>query len=165
MNRSLRLIPGVFALVLFTRADQAGNTRRDPEPDQDVTAPICYTNQLLVLSGRDGVAAVLLSARTKEQIDYLFRFLPKSEKKEVLGNGSVFEKYRRVPGADPSDSILVDEGGQLHVKAGPIAVRWSQCDRNWGWVYYKPESVRVHIARAEDFDKLDLQRFMEKPQR
>ena len=67
--------------------------------------------------------------------------------------GQVFEKYRRDPGA-----AIVNDGGELHLKAGPIHVEWSLGGEKAGWIYYDPDIIRVQIVSSRHFEKLDLQR-------
>jgi hypothetical protein len=39
-------------------------------------------------------------------------------------------------------------------------VEWSYSAKGRGWIYYRPEEVRVQIANAKEFEKLDLKRFL-----
>ena len=74
---------------------------------------------------------------------------------EKSGEDEVFEKYKRVPG----ETRLLGDGGRLSIKAGRLEVVWSFARKGKGYIYYFPERVRVQIANAHDFEKIDLNRF------
>jgi hypothetical protein len=105
--------------------------------------------------GRGG--AVVFTNKLEKGIGYKFRYESADGKTKETGAGKLFEKYKRLPGKDPGE--VVDDGGELWFKAGPFEVEWSVGGEGRGWIYYSPEKVRVHIAHAKHFDKLDLKRF------
>jgi hypothetical protein len=139
-----------------------------------ISSRVMYEDTMLVAVTSDGVAAIVFGERIKDDehikggIKYRFRFLKRGSKKEIVGEGSVFERYK--------DGNY--DGGQLTIKAGAIRIGWSAGGDNVrGWVYYKPESMRLQIAdgkRFEDnavedgdqvslYEKLDLRRFLKQP--
>jgi hypothetical protein len=53
-----------------------------------------------------------------------------------------------------------DDGGMLFINAGTIKLEWSRSRKGGcGWIYYRPEEIRVQIANAKEFEKIKLQRF------
>jgi hypothetical protein len=114
---------------------------------------------MLVLTHEKGVAAVIFTDETKDGVKYRYRYIPKDGKEES-GTGELFEKYKRRPSDKPGKTLVVDDGGQLFLKAGPSKVEWSYSGKGKGHIYYRPEYVRLQIADAGDFEKIDLKRFM-----
>ena len=124
-----------------------------------MSAPITYEGLMLVLIHEKGVAAVVFGEETKEGVKYKYRYLPKGGKEES-GLGEVFERYIRLPGDKPNETRLIDDGGQLYLKAGPSRVQWSYVAKGYGHIYYRPKYVEVKSASAREFEKLDLKRFL-----
>ena len=124
------------------------------------STPIVYKNLMLVLSNKDGVAAIVFTDEIEYGVKYRYRYLPKHGKEES-GEGEVFEKYKRFPGNKPGEYRVVNDGGKLSLKAGPLHVMWSFAAAGKGYIYhYHPQFVRVQTANARDFEKIDLSRFM-----
>jgi uncharacterized protein (TIGR03067 family) len=163
-------------LVLERAQAEAGGTPDRDEPESYssandntgfVTAPVTYTDTMLIAVASEGVAAIVFGEPVERGRKYRFRFLKKGAAHETVGNGHVFERY--------TDGHY--DGGKLTIRAGPIRIGWSAGDDDRGWVYYKPESMRVQIASAERFEdkdvtlgdeivhreKLDLRRFLKQP--
>jgi hypothetical protein len=131
-------------------------------PAEKQSAPVVYEDLMLILSTRDGVAAVVFGKDLEEGVTYRYRYLPKGTEKEQSGDGKVFEKYERVPTAGPHGQVVTgldDKGSQLFITAGAIKLEWSYAAKGRGWIYYQPEEVRVQIANAREFAKCDLKRF------
>ncbi len=123
-----------------------------------ISAPIVYDGLMLVLSDEDGVAAIIFPTEIERGVKYKYRYLP-IHGKEERGEGEVFEKYRNLPGSKPGETQVVNDGGKLSIKAGALKVVWSAAQAGRGYIYYHPELIRVQIANASDFEKLDLGRF------
>jgi hypothetical protein len=51
-------------------------------------------------------------------------------------------------------------GGERVLRAGPLGLEWGTAGAGNAIVWYEPENMRVQIARARDFQHLDLRRFM-----
>jgi len=186
MNRKLLLIGLLVSTfgVVFGTMRQACLSAEPEEPrsygtSRDntglISAPVTYKDTMLVAVTSDGVAVIVFAEpieddeHTKGGIKYRFRFLQKGSEKEIVGEGSVFEKYKEGN----------YDGGQLTIKAGAIRIGWSAGGDVRGWVYYKPESMRLQIASADRFEdrvalegvhrdvvhyeKLDLKRFLKQP--
>jgi hypothetical protein len=132
---------------------------KDVNDSGRVAAPVVYKDLMLVLASDEGVAAVVFTDELKEGRAYKFRYESNDGKTKDSGDGKVFEKYKRFPGKKPKETVVVDDGGELYLKAGPIKVEWSYSDDERGWIYYIPEKVRVQIATADEFDKVVLKRF------
>jgi hypothetical protein len=127
-----------------------------------VSAPVVYQDLMLIVSTRDGVAAVAFGKEIEEGVTYRYRLLLKGAEKERSGEGKVFEKYERVPTQGPHGEVvtgIVDRGSELFLTAGSVKLEWSYSAKGRGWVYYQPEQVRVQIANAAEFEKIDLKRF------
>lgn len=131
-----------------------------------ITAPVTYKDVMLVLVTKTGAAAVVFTKETEEGVEYKFRYESADGKTQKMGTGKVSEKD--APAEDKSN---------IFIEAGPIPLRWSYADKGKGWVYYDPSVLRVHLARAADYEdreeltpfdgpstvkKLDLKRFMHK---
>jgi hypothetical protein len=127
-----------------------------------ISAPVVYEDLMLIVSTSDGVAAIAFGKEIEQGVTYRYRLLLKGAEKERSGEGKVFEKYERVPTQGPHGEVvagLVDRGSELFLTAGPVKLEWSYSAKRRGWVYYQPEQVLVQIAKAGDFEKIDLQRF------
>jgi hypothetical protein len=124
-----------------------------------LSAPVVYENLMLVVTGKEGVAAIDFLRPVPEGIRYRWRYLPNDGAEEVQGEDKVFEKYRREPGDEPNGQEAVGEGSRLHIEAGTIKMEWSLGGESSGWIYYEPESLRVQIVHEKHFEKLDLGRF------
>ena len=155
------LRPALLMMVLLSGVSFAGD-KPVPAPGAKgtISAPVAYEDLMLVLSTKDGIAAVAFGKEVEKGVTYRYRFVPQGKEKEESGEGKVFEKYKLVPTKDPDKMEVVDEGSQLFLKAGPIKVEWSYSMAGRGWIYYTPEVVRVQIANAKEFEKVDLKRFM-----
>ena len=125
-----------------------------------LSAPVVYKDLMLVFASGDGVAAVVFTDKLEKGVAYKFRYESKDGKNEA-GAGKLFETFGDPPppGKEPVRRPVLDGGGERWFKAGPFKVEWSRGSEGQGWIYYAPEQVRVHIAHAKDFDKLDLKRF------
>jgi hypothetical protein len=159
----MKAYPGIALALLFLWGGicPAGDPPASA-PAEKLSAPVVYADVLLILSSEDGVAAVLFDKDLEQGVSYRYRFLPKGTDPEQTGDGKVFEKVERVPTKGPHGQVVtgvVDKGSQLFIAAGPMKLQWSFAAKGKGWVYYRPEEVRVQIANAKDFEKLDLRRF------
>ena len=142
-----------------------------PPPRPDVTAPVAYKDLMLVLVTKDGAAAIVFHDPVEDGagVSYKFRYESADGKTTKSGDGKVLE--RRLDGGKGAyDETLLD------IKAGPIALRWSKCNLDHGWIYYIPEVMQVHMANAKNFEDyvenfgphrierkaLDLKRYMRK---
>jgi hypothetical protein len=151
---------GVTAVLLTSVGIGRGGDEPAYSPSVDgVSAPVAYDGLMLVLIHEKGVAAVVFGDETPDGVKYKYRYLPKGGV-EAAGAGEVFERYIRLPGDKPNETRVIDDGGQLYLKAGPARVEWSYGGKGKGHIYYRPEYVRVESANARDFEKLDLSRFL-----
>ena len=90
------------------------------------STPIVYKNLMLVLSNKDGVAAIVFTDEIEYGVKYRYRYLPKHGKEEA-GEGEVFEKYKRFPGNKPGSkgwavacNVVVRSSGKgLHLPLPP----------------------------------------------
>ncbi len=138
----------------------------------NLAAPIVYDNLMLIVSGDKGVAAIVFPTEASSGVSYRYRFLSRVKGKESTGDGKVFERYELVPPANirgPLPRIttlhrggfgVLDKGSNLIISADMIKLKWSYSRKGRGWVYYIPEDMKVQIAAAEDFGKIDLRRFL-----
>ncbi|MEX1232405.1 MAG: hypothetical protein WEB58_19320 [Planctomycetaceae bacterium] len=132
-----------------------------------VSAPVTYKNIMLIAVTPEGVAAVVFDETVGRGVKYRFRCLQNGWTDEIVGEGTVFEKY--------TDGKYA--GGKLTITAGPIRIGWSAGGDAGGWVYYEPEKLRLQIASGDRFEdenkelgdrvvrheKLDLKRFLKQP--
>ena len=138
-----------------------------------ISAPVVYKDLLLVVTSEHGVAAIefteLIDIQNEEEvlqgIGYRFRFLHKDHAKELSGVGRVYE-FR-----DPDTGDYQEEKSEQYIEDGANRLKWSIGGDKRGWIYYKPEEIRVQIAHADRFQarvdavggrrpKLDLSRFL-----
>lgn len=135
---------------------------------QDLSRPpVQYKQIMLIAVTTDAVAAIVFGEEVERGTKYRFRCLQKGWNGEIIGEGTVSEKY--------TDGKY--DGGKLTIVAGPIRIGWSACGDGQGWVYYQPEKMRLQIASAARFqdedknagqdsiriEKLDLKRFFNQP--
>lgn len=127
-----------------------------------VSAPVFYKDSMLVLVTKSGAAAVVFTKEIDGGVEYKYRYESADGKTQKSGTGKVTEKDAPVPKSD------------LFIEAGPIPLRWSHADDGKAWIYYDPSVLKVHPAKAADFEdrteptpfdgpmsvsKLDLKRF------
>jgi hypothetical protein len=159
-----RMMAALVFMILVVGGAASGEQPRisaitDVDTADRVTAPVVYRDLMLVLASDQGVAAIVFTDKLKEGRAYKFRYESKDGKTKKTGTGKVFEKYKRVATRKWNEFHVVDIGGHLYLKAGPIKLEWSYGDEERGWVYYNPDKVRVQIASADEFDRLALKRF------
>jgi tetratricopeptide (TPR) repeat protein len=123
-----------------------------------ISAPVTYEGLMLVLSNEKGAAAIAFTREIQYGVTYRYRYSPKQGKEE-FGEGKVFEKSRTIHGSKPDEVHRVNDKEELVLEAGPLHVVWSFAEVGKGYIYYHPEHVRVQIASANDFEKIDLNRF------
>jgi beta-lactamase regulating signal transducer with metallopeptidase domain len=108
----------------------------------DISAPVVYRDLMLVLANNEGAAAVVFTEPTERGIGYRFRYESRDGKKVLGGTGALTEAYK-------GEEYV---GGKLFIEAGPVRVGWSYGDERQGWIYYNPESLKVQLAHARDFE-------------
>lgn len=160
-----RLFVLLMLLVFFSISTGAEEPKKPPR----VAAPIWYEDLMLILSDREGVAAIVfkndfVSGNTKSPNDgavYRFRYLRNGSKSEKKGEGMVREKYKLKPVGKPEGKMFekVEDESRLFIEAGSIKIEWSHCTKGRGWIYYFPEQVSVEIGVAKEFSDIDLKRF------
>jgi tetratricopeptide (TPR) repeat protein len=123
-----------------------------------ISAPVVYEGLMLVLSNEKGAATIAFTTEIEYGVKYRYRYLPKRGKEES-GEGAVFEKFKTISSNEPNEVRVPNNDGKLTLKAGPLHVAWSFAEAGKGYIYYHPEYVRVQIASASDFEKIDLSRF------
>jgi len=124
-----------------------------------VTAPVVYEDLLLVLASADGVAAVVFTDKVEKGIRYRYRYESKDRRTQQTGNGLLVWRYKEVRQIKPGEFLFEDAGSELWFKTGSGEVEWMWRTDESGWIHYDPDKVRVQIASAKEFDKLDLKRF------
>lgn len=138
---------------------------------EQVSAPVIYEDLMLIISDADGVAAVVFTDRFDENlkagVNFRYRYESNDGETKLEGMDTVYETRNENGGYT---------GGKLFITAGPIKFEWSYGGKDRGWVYYKPEVLRVHMANSQNFEesthphgpdsfvhpKLDLKRFRQK---
>ncbi len=156
-----------FAVAIILLLLQFGSElRADDKPavGESVSMSVNYKKSMLVVSTKDGVAAIGFDKPIANGVTYRYRFLPKGQNKEQIGEGKVFEKYKTVKYKKVWSFLIIsdveNDGGILSIKVGPISLTWSHHDRGSGWIYYDSKRTRIQITDAKDFAKVDLKRFM-----
>ncbi len=111
---------------------------------QDVRVPVTYTNAMLVLVSKQGVAALKFEKQfdigneTRNGVtgvSYQWRFLPNSDGAvEETGSGRVFVKLN---------------GGQVddrktEITCGPLKVKWHYVDNEKGFIDYNADQLQVY---------------------
>lgn len=147
-----------ISLCVASGGDAVTLYAKPPIPDKAVSAPIRYDKLMLVLTSRDGAAAVIFTARTPNSARFQWRYESRDGKKKTTGEGKVTSATRVI-------------------KAGPIQLFWSSANSvDWAWIYYRPEEMRVNLSHSDYFQdryihvsledepvfikRLDLKRFM-----
>jgi hypothetical protein len=155
--------PGVaLSLIVSLAGTSPAEGAPAPAAPAKVSAPVVYEDLMLIVAAKEGVAAVVFVKDLPNGAAYRYRFLPKDGGKEQTGEGKVLEKYERVPTKGPQGRVVtgaVDKGSRLVIEAGLIKLEWSYSAKGRGWVYYRPEEVRVQIGNARDLATCDLRRF------
>jgi tetratricopeptide (TPR) repeat protein len=131
---------------------------KPPRVIATISAPVVYKELMLVLSDEEGVAAIAFTSEIEYGVKYRYRYLPKHGKEES-GTGEVFERHGRLADDGADGKQKADAHVKLSLKAGPLHVVWSWAEAGKGYIYYHLELIRVQIANAEDFEKIDLARF------
>jgi hypothetical protein len=136
-----------------------------PQSTRNVSAPLLYEDTMLIIVSDDGVAAVVFRPTVNGSAAYDFRFEGKDGQTIENVDRPLYEQR------NPDGKM----GGEVFIKAGPIAVQWSKHSEKRGWIYYRPEKIKVYFANARDFTdrvedtgfnmkglipRLDLQRFV-----
>ena len=155
--RAASLVVVVPVLIAAVGCWKIGAKPRQVDPR--VSASVVYKRQMLVLSNKDGAAAIAFDKEIEYGVKYRYRYLTK-DGGEGSGKDKVFEKYKELPGGRPGEVNVVDDGGKLILRTGPLHVEWSFAEAGKGYVAYYPDRVRVQIADAADFEKIDLARFV-----
>jgi hypothetical protein len=133
---------------------------RPLQREEDVAVPLHYSDQALVIVTDAGVAAVQFQEPIEKGMTFRFRIRPADGGEEKTGDGKVFEKYERIPATNPGDTTrVVDRAGQLNIVVGDISLRWSFGSRDFGWVYFSPETEHVFVISRDSVAELDLARF------
>lgn len=119
------------------------------------TMGVIYKKSMLVVSNKDGVAAIMFDKPIANGTTYRYRFLPKGQSKEKTGEGRVFEK-NKITWSFLCISFVEDDGSKTKIQAGPISLTWSLCYRGIGWIYFNPAQMHIETADAKDFERIDL---------
>ena len=138
---------------------ERGPLQPEAQPEDQktrVSAPVLYSAVALVLSTDECAAAVRFEADTPEGARYRYRYVAEWQEEVSTGAGEVFEHYAR----DRDTPFVVDAGSRLYVEAGSLGLEWSFSGPGKGWVYWKPEEMCVEMISVQDFDRIDLARFM-----
>jgi hypothetical protein len=138
----LSLLAQISAEVTVRRMTESEAGREGP-----VTFLHTYSSNVLVFSSDAAVAVVDLSQSDGFNVSYRYRLLDCSTGVISSGKGSLFDRPK-----SPDQS-------QPWISAGPFRLQWSYNKPDKGWIYYRPEAVRVQLAKKERFDGLVLLRF------
>lgn len=115
--------------------------------------------ELLLISNENGAAIVTFQfAGQDEASTYQWRYRSAGNGLETSGEGTLQERYTRIPTADGFD--LVDEGSELFVHMADLAVQWSWGSEDQGLIYYPPNEITVQ-AVSGDFATFDLSTVIE----
>ena len=177
----MRLATTVTASILllaclfgFQNSDVGADTKPQefefPVTPQTISGPIVYRDLMLIVMDRERVVAFAFGDEIKEGVRYEFRSYSVATKKETIGAGSVFRKFKPldkppivvVDGkkVDPKSEWSVDDGSVFFLKADSLKLGWTYQTTGSGWIYYEPEKIRVQIAHSKNFKKIDLTRFI-----
>ncbi len=148
------------------RAAGTPQTRSAP-----LSAPVVYDELALVLVDARGAAIVDFDAPYTTVDDGMercgvrvrWRYLARGQSKATEGSDDAFErrwvsgnsintKSDLAPGQVDSSAAWLD--------AGPLRLQWSNRGNGSGWIYWRPEELRVELANEGDFETLDLARFL-----
>ena len=157
----------VVLIVLFgTAISPCEASRKIQVPDlsptlfKTATRRVEYGSMLIVSS--DAGAACIVFHKGKEEVRYRFRYQGRDGKSQIKGSGVLFERYSRVPAENGKGMQVLDRGSQLHIKAGPFDLDWSENDDQHGWIYFCPAGTVVRTSRPILFDRLDLTSYIHK---
>ena len=162
------------ALLVATACSSIFAQEKKPAPR--ISAPVYYEDMMLVVVTETGVAAIKFTDRVEFQnekgncdgIKYRYRFLLKERPKELTGTGEVYEVR------DAKTGEYIEHESKLFIEAGGVRMQWSIGGLEKGWIYYKPEQMKVHLANSDRFENraptnfrreeqaLDLSRFLPK---
>jgi hypothetical protein len=145
------LVPLIGLKGALTRAeDPPPQGVHTPAPDE-IAAPVYYADTLLIVSTRQGVAAVAFGKPIEDDerlgVNYRYQFRAK-DGTERSGKGELYE-IRRLP--VELNGVPEDEGSSLAqtvMRVGDIQIVWSRHSNEKGFVYYRPEDMRVQFAVA-----------------
>lgn len=149
----------VSKTALATEAVAPGELRPDWKPgvagtDTDVVVPIFYQGpraesplQMLVVANEHGAAAIRMTEDRRERkitwMKYEYRYESFDGKVREAGDGEVYEQ--RSP-----EGVL---GGNVYLEIKDLSVGWTLADNGCCWIYYSPEKVRTHVAKAQLYMK------------
>ena len=99
-------MPNALGLVLsvLTLPGQAPAPAPAPAAREKVAAPVVYEGLMLVVTTKDGVAALAFGKKVPRGVGFRWRYLPAGGGKERSGEGKVFEKYS-IPVKTMSDRV------------------------------------------------------------
>ncbi|MFT3785210.1 MAG: hypothetical protein QM770_03470 [Tepidisphaeraceae bacterium] len=156
MRRALVVTSVVLCLAVLTDAQTP--PAPTSQPVQPISVPVHYKDQSVVIVSEAGVAAFGFTDLALEGEKYTWRFRPADGSAEQRGDGEVYENYEQMKQPDGTVKVI-DHGSKLTLEAGPMSLPWSQGDEQRGWLYFRPEQVRVYLIDSAKFDQLDLVRF------
>ena len=88
--------------------------------------------------------------RKSAVVEYDYRLHDITTLLEEHGAGTLFEKYK-VEKTPDGKTRMTDNGSSLGIKAGQFELKWSQCDKNKGWLYYDKNRFTLSIIDKTDF--------------
>lgn len=156
---SSMLIPGLS----FGEPNEARTVRRAWRPGTpggkgELSAPVFYRNAknahakpMLILTNKKGAAAVIFDDSFTEPntvvsgveiagVRYRYRYESFDGEKKLQGSGELYEEQH------------VDRmGGDMHIEIADLVIGWSAGDIDTGFIYYSPETTRVHLADGRAF--------------
>jgi hypothetical protein len=90
-------------------------------------------------------------------LSYRWRYLAKDQAEATEGEGEVHSVSHML---SPGFSQYDIEASMTTIRAGPLCVDWSYGAPGMGFIYWKPEVLRVEPVIQESFETLDLRRFI-----
>lgn len=88
------------------------------------------------------------------RITYRYRYWDSQNNHEKSGKGELFEKYDRIQ--RDGETVVVDKGSRLLIKAGSMTIKWSTRDDQSGWLYFDPKEYRLSIISDANYEKQPL---------
>lgn len=125
-----------------------------PPPNSEQSMEI-KARQVVRLEDASGVSLVELTPEPNESASYRWRHVAAGQTNETTGSGRVFEKYDRRRSLS-GGYVLTDLGSVLHIRAGPILVKWSHGSEHGGYIYFEPVRVKARILFNQTFDTAPL---------
>jgi hypothetical protein len=140
-----------------------------PKPPP-VVSRFVYDQSAFVVSDASRAAIVeIVDVRKSRKGDlerhqgrYRFRFLAKGQAEATSGQGDLRMAYDYTPPAERAaeSDLKPREPNQTQIRAGSFLLDWSASDAKACELLWTPESMHFEIVRSDQFEDLDLARFI-----